>query len=1080
MDYKFKGTYNEALELKLELELELNNKIHLHNFSLVCSSNYFFATRFNKKNDTTSVLKFRNIGPAVGGGRVSSVVGIPGQPNIYYIGAAGGGVFKTTDGGFSWKAIFEKEPVSSIGAIALAPSNPNLVWVGTGEANIRNDVLNGKGVYYSPDGGTTWNCMGLTNAGQISKIVIDPVNPKIVFVAALGHPWAPNKERGLYKTIDGGKTWKKVLFINDTTGISDVVIQPGNPEVMLAAAWQVVRHPWALDDGGTGSGIYQSKDGGETWKKITEGIPKGLLGRISLAASPSNPGHVYALIESKKGVLWDSHDFGDHWQMVSNNHELNVRPFYFSRMVVAPDNDEKIYFLSFLITVSNDGGKTVTSINKGIHVDHHAMWIDPKNPERIIEGNDGGVYLSMNGGDSWHFLNNLPIEQFYQVALDTSYAYNLGGGLQDNNAWYGPSRNLNGGSVDGSNWFVAAGGDGEYVVPAPGNPSIIYAESQDGYIQRLDTKTGIKNQIRPYFFDTPDMKPSQLKYRFNWTTPIAVSSSNENEVYLGANVLFKTTNGGKNWDAISPDLTRNDKSKQVISGGPINYDVSGAETYGTILSIGLSDLDPNVIWIGTDDGQVQVTKDGGKSWINVTKNIPGLPEWGRVYQVDVSPFNPGTCFIAVDRHMMDDSKPYVYKIGDYGKSWTSISKGLPENSYAIVVREDPNVKGFLVAGTETGLFYSNNDGDKWLPLQCNFPTAPVFDLKFAKKNHDLVVATHGRGLFILDNITPLEEMPSTDESKFKLFSVLPAYLYNIWYKGGFNESGKYTAPNPPGGAVIDYFIKDSVKASKEEISKHETPVKIEITDSKGALVDTLYGTEHKGINRTEWNLNYSSGHFYAVDTSHGRHPMYHGGPRALPGTYNITVDFNGKKETKTFKLMPDPRIPYNLDEAQKQFNAEKEVQNEISAMNDMLNRIDNIHEQIDNVQKVVKLNTAADTVNKYKPILTKAHQIDSMLIAIKDTVMETKAQPGVGEDDIHYLTKFRNWIIGLRYRIAGDYDSEPNQMLKDKMVELRIELNNYLNKFNIIIISDVSSFNKLAGEKNIPILVGGAPFKIGE
>ncbi len=1063
------------------LKIHLTIKVILIIFLLSIPQLIYSQKKSSEKFDITSGLKFRNIGPAIGGGRVASVVGIPGKPNIYYIGAAGGGVFKTTDGGFSWKPIFEKEPVSSIGVIALAPSNPNMVWVGTGESNIRNDVLNGKGVYYSPDAGATWKFMGLKDAGQISQIVIDPTDPKIVFVAALGHPWAPNKERGLYKTIDGGKTWKKVLFINDTTGISDVVMQPGNPEVMLAAAWQVVRYPWALEDGGTGSGIYQSKDGGDTWTKISAGLPKGLLGRISFATSLSNPEHVYALIESKKGVLWDSHDFGDHWMLVSNNHELNVRPFYFSKMEVAPNDDEKIYFLSFLITVSNNGGKTVTSINKGIHVDHHAIWIDPKNPERIIEGNDGGVYLSMNAGDSWNFLNNIPIEQFYQVALDTSYAYNLGGGLQDNNAWYGPSRNLNGGSVDGYGWFIVAGGDGEYVVPAPSDPSIVYAEAQDGYLQRLNTKTGITHQIRPYFFDAPDKKPHQLKYRFNWTTPIAVSSSDANEVFLGANVLFKTTNGGENWSVISPDLTRDDKSKQVISGGPINHDISGAETFGTILSIGLSDINSKVIWIGTDDGQVQVTSNGGKSWTNVSKNIPNLPAWGRIYQVDVSPFDAGTCYIAVDRHMMNDSKPYLFKTDNYGKSWTSISKGLPEDSYAIVVREDPNKKGFLVAGTETGLFYSLNDGKKWNPLKANFPTAPVFDLKFAKKNHDLVVATHGRGIFICDNITPLEEMPADSSIKFKMFSVLPGYLFNIWYKGGFNESGKYIAPNPPGGAVIDYFIKDSVKATKEELAKHETPVKIEISDSKGALVDTLFGTEHKGINRIEWNLNYSSGHLLAADTLHGKHANYHSGPQALPGTYKITVEYNGEKQTHSFELKPDPRIPYNVLAAEEQFNAVKEVQNEISVMNVMINRIDNLHQQILNLHNAIKLNTSSvDKGGQYKSVLNAAHQIDSMLTSVKDTLMETKAQPGVGEDDIHFTSKFRNWIIGMRYWLSSDYDSAPNLMLKNQMIKLRTELSGYIDKFNSITGVEISSFNKLAHENNVPVLIGGSPVKIPE
>ena len=1029
--------------------------------------------------DTTDIyssLKFRDIGPAIGGGRVAAVAGIPGNPNIYYIGAAGGGIFKTVNGGHSWKAIFEKYP-SSIGAIALAPSNNNLVWVGTGEANLRNDIIDGRGVYYSPDGGTTWNFMGLKNVGQISKIIIDPDNPQIVFVAAIGHAWAPNKDRGLFKTTDGGKNWNKVLFINDTTGISDVVFEPGNPQVMLAGAWQVLRHPWGLIDGGAGSGVYESKDEGATWHKLSKGLPKSPIGRISFATSLSSPEHVYALIESKHGTLWDSHDFGKDWTMVSNNHELNVRPFYFSRMAVAPNNDDKLYFLSFLITESTDGGKTVKSINRGIHVDHHAIWIDPQNPERIIEGNDGGVYQSLNGGQDWHYFNNIPIEEFYQVATDTQIAYNLGGGLQDNNAWYGPSRNLNGGSVDGSNWFVVAGGDGEYVVPAPSDPNIVYSESQDGFLNRLDLKTGLKKHIRPYMFDVSDKSPDKLKYRFNWTSPIAVSNTNANEVYLGSNVLFKSEDGGTNWDVISPDLTRNDKSKQQKSGGPINFDMSGAETYGTILSIGLSPQDSNVIWVGTDDGQVQVTRDGGKQWTNVTKNIPHLPEWGRVYQLDVSPFSPSSCYIAVDLHMLDNRKPYVYKTNDYGKTWTEISNGLPVDEPAHVVREDPNQKGFLFLGTETGLYYSTNEGTKWTKIKSNFPKVPVWDLKFVKQTHDLAVATHGRGIFILDNITPLEEMSKkVKDSEFNLFSLLPVYRFYTWYKGGWGESGKYTAPNPPGGAVIDYYLKEKIKTPKDKKDKHEVPVLIKITDSHGTEIDTLHGTSKEGINRIEWNLHYNSGEVYSADTAGGKHPSLHDGPEVMPGTYTIAVTVKGKTETKAVVVKPDPRLPFNMNVAKTQYEAEARVIKDISSMNTLLNRVDNIHSQIESIEKSIKIvyGNNSDLQNQYKPILKQAHEIDSSMAIIKDTVMDTKSQKGVGEDDIHFLSHLRNWFGGVRYSIAGDYNTAPNTVTLDQLKDLENQLSIYINSYNEIVNTKVAGFNKAAAEKGLPVLFTGA------
>ena len=1028
------------------------------------------------KKDSTDILaglKFRNIGPAIAGGRVSSVVGIPGKPNIYYIGAAGGGVFKTTDGGNSWKAVFEKEPVSSIGAVTVAHSNPSLVWVGTGEANIRNDIADGKGIYFSPDAGATWQCMGLKDAGQIGKVIIDPDNPDIVFAASMGHAWAPNKERGLFKTTDGGKNWKKVLYINDSTGVRDVIFDPGNPKVMFAASWQVIRHPWALIDGGEGSGIYRSNDEGETWTKLKSGLPGGIIGRIALAAAPTNPDHIYALIEAKHGVLWETKDLGEHWHQVSNNKTMDVRPFYFSNMEVAPDNENKIYFLSFLMSVTTDGGKSIKTIAHGVHVDHHAIWIDPENPDRIIEGNDGGVYISHDAGDTWHYCNNIPIEQFYQVATDTNIAYNMGGGLQDNNAWYGPSNNLHGGKIDGYNWFVTAGGDGEYAVPAPSNPDIIYSESQDGYLNRLDLKTGLKLHIRPYFYDAPDMAPADLKYRFNWTTPIAVADNNENEVFLGANVLFKTYDGGRHWKVISPDLTTNDKSKQIKSGGPINLDMSGAETFCTILSIGLAPTDTNVIWIGTDDGKVQVTKDAGKSWSDVTSNIPGLPKWGRVYQVEVSPFNPGVCYIAVDFHMMDNRKPYVYRTDNFGKSWVSISKGLPDDEPAHVVREDPNTKGFLVLGTETGLYYSQNNGADWERIKSNFPTAPVWDLKFVRQTHDIVAATHGRGLFVLDNITPLEEMTGeVAKSKFTLFTIRPVYMFYRWRKGGFGEPGKYSAPNPPSGAVINYYLSETIKKSKEEKKNHESPVKIEITDNSGSVIDTLYGPSTKGIHRVIWNLHHGSPLVLAIDTASGRHHSPHSGPEVVPGAYKIKVTAAGKTETQPVRLIPDPRYSFDMNAAKDSYKASMMVQNDVSTFNELVNRIHNLKSQIGELKTNVKA-VNGSIPDEYRDLMKEGEKIDSSLTSIEDTLIQAKRQRSAGEDDIHYLARLENWYGTMRYSIAEDYNRAPDPMLLDELKSLHQKLESNVSKFNNVLSGAINEFNKKASGKNLPTLYAG-------
>ena len=862
--------------------------------------------------DSLTNLTFRNIGPSVAGGRVTAAVGVPGQPGVYYVGAAAGGVFKSVDGGDSWEAVFKDQPTASIGAVALASSNPNVVWVGTGEGNIRNDIINGHGVYYSPDAGKSWKFAGLADVGQISRIVIDPANPDVVFVAAVGHAWTPGPDRGVYRTGDGGKTWQKVLFVNDTTGCADLVMQPGNPEVLFAAMWQVQRHPWQLVSGGPGSGIYRSTDGGMTWTKLKEGLPDGPYGRIALGIGASNPTHVYALVEAKQGMLWDSRDMGDHWTKVSDYHGLNIRPFYFSLITVSPVDDRKVFFSSYELRQSDDGGKTSRYIDRGVHVDHHALWIDPQNPDRMIQGNDGGAYVTTTGGKTWRFLNNLPIGQFYMVAADANDPYKLCGGLQDNNAWCGPSSNIG----PGAEWFTVTGGDGEYAVPAPSDSTIIYVDSQNGFVSRLDLRTGVTRFIRPYLGTVDDAKPADLQYRFNWTSPIAVSATNADEVFLGANVVFKTTDGGQHWAPISPDLTKNDKTKQVTSGGPIEYDISGAETYNTILTINVAPTDTNVLWVGTDDGNVQVTRDGGKTWTNVGARIPGLPrgEGGRINQIGVSPFDAGTAYLAVDYHVFDDNRPYVFRTTNYGQTWVDLSRGLPTSDPARVIREDPNQRGFLVLGTDAGLFYSRDDGATWKQIRGSFPTAPVWDVQFVARKHDLVIATHGRGLFVLDNITPLEEFtPQVAAGDLHLFGTLPARIRVRPRREGAAAS-RFTVPNAPQGAMIDYYLRSELKPSEEQKKQRQTPVKISVTDSHGDTVTTAYGPSKQGFNRHVWNLRYEAPErltFEKLQEEEEEENPFRTmvGPRVVPGTYTVAVTVAGKTETRAVTVEPDPRIP---------------------------------------------------------------------------------------------------------------------------------------------------------------------------
>ena len=1028
--------------------------------------------------------RFRNLGPAAGGGRVTAVVGVTGQPNVYYAGAAAGGVFRTSDGGLSWKPIFEKEAVASIGAIAVAPSNPNIVWVGTGESNIRNDISTGRGVYMSTDGGTNWRFMGLKDAGQISAVVVDPDNPNIVFVGAVGHAWGPNAERGVFRTTDGGKTWAKVLYINDTTGASALIMDPGNPMILYAGMWQVQRFPWMLVSGGASGGIFRSIDGGNTWKKLTDGLPEGPTGRIGLAAAPSNPRHIYALVEAKRGILWDSIDLGDHWREVSNNHALNARPFYFSQLAVSPKDESKVYFLSYDILLSDDGGKTARVTGRGVHPDNHTIWIDPQNPDRIILGNDGGVYVSADAGRSWRFLDNLPIEQFYMVAADEETPYNLCGGLQDNNGWCGPSNSLSATGITNDNWYTVVGGDGEYVVPAPGGSTIIYADSQNGYIRRLDKRNGFARSLRPYLEGVGNMKPSELKYRFNWTSPIAVSYTNPDEIYLGGNVLFKSTDGGAHWTPISPDLTRNDKTKQESSGGPIELDLSGAESFDTILSISISPVDPKVIWVGSDDGVVSVTRDGGAHWTNVAENIKGLPQWGRLQQVEASPSSADAAYIAVDLHEVDNNRPYVFKTADFGNSWTSISAGLPQDQPAKVVREDPNRKGFLVVGTETGLFYSKDDGASWTPLRSNFPTVPIYDIKFIKKSHDMIVATHGRGLFVLDNITPLEEMGNPAPG-FQLFSTLPATNWLTWNRRGFSLGG-YTAPNPPRGASVDYYLPAEIKTTPEMTRRRETPVKIVVTDEQGNKIRTFYGPAKMGFNRASWDLRYEGPKrltFIPTRAGESEETEFqfdsNAGPPVMPGTYKVAVTVNGKTETQTVQVGLDPRIQVDLNAYRAQVQAGLELRDEVSALAEALNRINNLKKQIATLQEVLLSEGQGQEVQAtYRPVMEQARALSRKIEQLEMPLYNYEIQPGAS-DQIHYLERFYDRLQGLmRGVLFNGYGIAPNDAQREAMAETRRQLEAHLQAVNQFLNTDVAAFNKLATEHGASTLFAGLPIEL--
>jgi photosystem II stability/assembly factor-like uncharacterized protein len=1038
------------------------------------------ASSNEKAPDPFAHLKFRNLGPTVAGGRVTAVAGIPGDPNTYYVAGAAGGVFKSVDGGRTWKAIFEHEATASIGAIAVAPSNPNLIWVGTGEGNIRNDVIDGKGVYFSPDAGHSWQYMGLDKTQQISAILVDPHDSNTVFVAALGHSWAPNADRGVFKTSDGGKTWKRVLFVNDTTGAADLAMAAGNSKVLFATMWEFRRYPWTMVDGGPGSGLYRSTDGGETWKKLSKGLPEGPLGRIAVAVAPSNPEHVYALIAAKHGMLWQSLDMGDSWSSVNDSHALDVRPFYFSKLIVSPDNENKIFFLSFNLMESEDGGKTAHTADRGIHPDHHAFWIDPKNPNRIIQGQDGGAFLSVDGAKSWRFLDAIPIEQFYQVATDSRDPYRVCGGLQDNSAWCGDSSDLGRRGVTGAVWYTTVGGDGEYAVPAPSDPDIVYSDSQDGSIVRLDLKTHLGHFVRPYLESVEEMKPADLKYRFNWTAPIAVSPTDANEVYLGGNVLFKSTDGGKTWAPISGDLTRNDKSKQQMAGGPVQHDMSSAENYDTILAITLAPTDSKVIWVGTDDGLVQVTRDGGKTWNNVSSHIPGAPEWARVYQIGVSPFDAGTAYVTYDAHMLDNRGVYVYRTENYGSSWQKITNGLPEDCPAHVVREDPNQRGFLVAGTDTGLYFSRDRGDHWLPLKANFPTAPVWDLTFVKKSHDLAVATHGRGIFVLDDIRPLEEAtPETESSSFHLFTPAPGIMFHHW-RSDEGQGNAYTAPNAPEGAIIDYFMKSEIKPTPEEKKEHESPVKIVIEDSHGNPIATDYGPSEAGVNRFVWNMRYEG----ATRLKYEKMPEVseffnpNRGPMVVPGSYRVSVTVNGETQSHEVTVLPDPNLHVEPGVFEAQTKTALEARNDTSAVNEMINRIDLIEKTINDYASMVQSSDDKQLQAKSTALIERGKELSKKLTSLKDEVFPAGVQNDVAEDSIHELARLQGELSRAGFEVAGSYGQAPSPIAIEMLHRLESELDARLKEFNDLLKTDVAAYNKDAEAEGAPTVFAGSAIEV--
>jgi len=995
-------------------------------------------------------MKWRPIGPANMGGRVTDIDGIPGDPATFYVSGADGGVFKTTNGGVTFKPLFEDQRAYSVGALAIAPSDHNVLWLGSGEGDPRNSVGYGNGVYRSNDGGETWQHLGLEGTERIKRIVVDPRDPDVACVCALGREWGANEDRGVFKTTDGGKTWKKVLYLDQDTGCSDIDMDLSNPRIMYAGMWTFRRKPWRFDDGGKETALYRSKDGGDTWQKMSKGLPEGPMARIGVAVAQSQPNTVYMITEfpNMAGSLFRSDDHGENWRVVNKDPNINFRPFYYSDIRVDPTNPEIVYSLSGRLLKSMDGGKNFQTIARDVHGDHQSFWIDPQNPKRLLSGSDGGFQVSYDQGTTWDIINNIELSQFYQLNVDNQDPYNVYGGLQDNGTWVGPSNSLLARGIMKRHWKGLAGGDGYYAVPIPGSEHEVYANLQGGVIFHVDTRTGNVRTIHPYPKITGSAGDAieDHKYRFNWDSPIHISPHDPNTVFFGGNVLFKSSDRGYNWEEISGDLTTNDKSKQRSSGGDIYQDNTAAEFHCTILTIAESPVTPGVIWVGTDDGNIQVTRDGGKTWANVNKNVPGLPAFSWVGKIHASEHDAGTAFVAVDQHRLDDFTPHAYMTTDYGKTWKKIVNGLPKDDYVKVIRQDPHHANVLYIGMEHGIYMSWDKGANWSRINSNLPPVSVRDLRVQARENDLVVGTHGRGAWILDDISPLQNLDKATAKKVELFDLRRATRWHMYSQLENLGDRTYVAPNPEYGAYINFFLQEAPKEA----------VKVEILSADGVLIREMTSKNSTtGLNRIVWDLRMQEGVELANNSGGGG--WWGGAMRAMapPGTYTVVLHANGEKLSKTLELRADPRLGLSPDDYQKQSKALIALQSLLSQTNQLINESELVMDQLEILKKTLMAEN--DPANK-----EALAAVDKAMKAVETLQDEWQRPP----PSMNYRQKPRlREEIRSRMREIDSAAAPPTASQEERVVSLKEETEAASKAFDEVIRNEIMTVNTLIQNK---------------
>ena len=1001
-------------------------------------------------------LKYRLIGP-FRGGRSAAVAGSYKNKNLFYFGGTGGGVWKTVDGGSNWINISDKYFGGSIGAVAVAPSDETIIYAGEGEETMRGNVSEGLGgIWRSDDGGKSWKNIGLKDTRHIIRIAIHPKNPDIVWIAAMGHLFGPNEERGVFKTIDGGKTWKKVLYVNNQTGCSEVAMEPGNPMTLYAGTWRVIRTPHSMESGGDGSGLWKSTDGGETWKNISaaRGLPKGVWGIVGVAVAPSNTDKLYALIENEKGGLFVSNDGGENWTLSCSDNNIRQRAWYYSRVYVDPKNENKVYCPNVGFMFSVDGGKTFKSISTP-HGDHHDLWIDPEDPNRMIVADDGGAQVSFDGAANWSTYLNQPTVQVYRLSTDNAFPYRILGGQQDNSAFRIRSRSY-GSAITEDDFENAAGGESGFVVADPANPEITYGGSYMGYMARLDHRTNELRMINVWPDDGIGAGADVQKYRFQWNYPIFFSPHNPKRLYAAGNHLFATEDEGRSWTIISPDLTTNDKSRQAASGGPITKDNTGVEYYCTIFTATESEYEKDLLWTGSDDGLIYVSTDGGKNWENVTPK--DCPKWMMWNCVEADPFKKGAAYFAGTRYKLDDFTPYIYKTEDYGKTWKRIDNGINTMHFTRAIRADRKRQGLLYAGTEYGMYISYDDGANWKSFQLNLPVLSVTDL--ALKENDLIVGTQGRSIYILDDLSVIQQAGNDITSKsMHVFSPAPAYRMPGGGRGFGGGGGviRNAGMNPPNGIVIPFYLKDvtdSTKLNLVVLDKNKKEIKTFSTTSKDNKIEIK-----EGLNHFIWNMNYPD----AERIPEGM-ILWNGnvnGPKSPPGNYFARFKMGKDSAEVSFTIKGDPNYKATQSEYEEQFDFLITVRDKFSEVIKALQNIKDLRRQMTEFRE----KWTVDSINK--DVIAMMDSIGKKMTEVEEALHQTKAKSS--QDVLNYPIRLDDKLSNIYNNAAAGYGALSKQS-KEAYAAIGGQIDGQLNKLKNIVEVDIVKLNKMIREKTLPVI----------